>query len=208
MAPTAGLRFAELWRRLGARGESAATFDELSAAYGESGRAYHTLHHVVDCLVILDGARVDSPRRDLIETAIWFHDVVYDSRRSDNEARSADWAGRVLSAAGVAGGTVSRVEELIRFSDHAAPSADPDAQLLCDVDLAILGRSAPEFMEYEHRIRKEYAWAPEPDYRTGRARLLTMLLARPRLYQTQAFHDRYEEAARRNLRRALDQLKQ
>jgi len=206
------LRFRELWHRLGAAGRSDAPFDDLAAAYAEPGRAYHTLDHVLDCLSRLDEARDvpperDVPERDLIEAAIWFHDVVYDPRRSDNEKRSGEWANRVLSAAGISEQSIARVQGLVHMTDHSTETTDPAGRLLCDIDLSILGAPPAEFDAYQDRIREEYAWVPESAYRAGRAAVLSGFLARPRLYLTDRYYDRYEAAARGNLRRALDGLK-
>lgn len=206
MAAAARLRFSALWRRLGAAGPGDAEFDDLAAAYAEESRAYHTLDHVLDCLARLDESGALPPERDLVEAAIWFHDVVYDPRRSDNEARSAEWAGRALSVAAVPRHVVARVQELIRATDHSTEPADPAGRLICDIDLSILGRDRREFDAYQRRIREEYAWVPEVQYRDGRARILSGFLTRRRIYLTDRFHDRYEAPARANLQRALARL--
>lgn len=203
MADDARLKFSRLWQRLGAQGTSDAVFDRLAAAYGEPGRAYHTLDHVLDCLALLDDADFTAAERDPVEAAIWFHDVFYDSRRRDNEVRSAEWAERTLSGAGVPSETTARVAQLIGMTDHSSPPADASGQLLCDVDLAILGRDQAEFDEYQRRIREEYGWVSDPLYRVGRARVLSGFADRPWIYLTQRFRDRYEAAARANLHRAL-----
>jgi predicted metal-dependent HD superfamily phosphohydrolase len=200
------VRFSALWRRLDAAGDGADVFEGLAAAYAEEGRAYHTMEHVTDCLARLDEAPAVSGSRNLIEAAIWFHDVVYDPHRTDNERLSAEWAGRALTAAGIPGPTVSRVQELVRATEHAREPVDDTGRLLSDIDLSILGREPMAFDEYQRRIREEYAWMPEPDYRRGRTRVLTAFLERPHLYFTDHFRDRYELPARLNLRRALADL--
>ena len=52
---------------------------------------------------------------------------------------------------------------------------------------------------YAAAIRREYTAVPEAAWRLGRAQVLDRFLARPRLYQTDLFHDRLEAAARANL---------
>ncbi len=176
------------------------------AAHGQTGRAYHTLDHILDCLARLDEAGAPADYRDPVEAAIWFHDVVYDPHRADNETRSGEWAARVLSAAQAPARMVGRIGELIRITAHKSPAADPEGALLCDVDLSILGRAEAEFERYERRIREEYAWVPEPLYRTTRARILSSFLERERIFLTDHFHDRYEATARANLRRMVARL--
>lgn len=82
-------------------------------------------------------------------------------------------------------------------------SAGSDAALLVDVDLSILGQSAVRFAEYEAQIRAEYEWVATEVFAKKRAEILQRFLARPRLYQTQAFFNRYETQARRNLKESL-----
>ncbi len=206
MAAAPGLRFGRLWERLGAQGDSDPSFERLAEAYGGTGRAYHTMAHILDCLARLDEAGAPQERSETVEAAIWFHDVVYDARRSDNEDRSADWAARILGGARTPPAVVDRVAGLIRMTAHTAPASDPEGALVCDIDLSILGRDPREFDEYQRRIREEYAWVPAPLYRAGRTRVLTRFLDRDRIYLTPYFHDRYESAARENLRRALAEL--
>lgn len=191
---------------MGAGGKVDRVFDDLVAAHGEAARAYHTLDHVLDCLTRLDESGSAAADRDPVEAALWFHDVVYDPHRTDNEARSAEWAAQALRSVGIAEAIVQRVNDLIRMTGHSSPTNDPQGALLCDVDLSILGRDEETFDEYERRIREEYDWVPEPLYRAGRTRILSAFERRDRIYQTEYFHDRYEAPARANLRRALARL--
>jgi len=207
--PSLRARFERLWRRLGAAGDGAAEFAALDAAYREPGRVYHTTEHLADCLARLDEFRepeAEHDMRDLVEAAIWFHDSVYDPRRSDNESRSAEWAARAFVEAGVAGNLVERIRLLVLFTRHLGPAPDPAGRLVCDIDLSILGREPAEFERFEQAIRAEYAWVPEPEYRTGRARVLRGFQERKPLYQTAPFRLRYEDAAHRNLAAALARL--
>ena len=73
---------------------------------------------------------------------------------------------------------------------------DPDAQVLLDADLAVLGASEADYRVYAEAIRREYAWVAEADYRVGRRRVLESFLARPRIYHLLVD---LEAPARRNL---------
>lgn len=199
-------RFEELWSRLDAAGDGQGTFTRLMAAYAEPHRAYHTAEHIADCLAQLDAAPETSADRTLVEAAIWFHDVVYDPRAADNEAESAVWATYILSGAGVALPAIDAIRRLILLTRHVEPAHDSIGGLLCDIDLSILGRSPAEFDEFERRIRAEYDWVPEREYRAGRARVLSRLLGWDPLYQTEYFRRRYEAAARNNLAAVIARL--
>jgi len=132
---------------------------------------------------------------------------VYEPRAADSEERSAAWAARVLAEAGAARDRIDRVSRLVLATTHADPAASGDAALVADVDLAILGAPRPRFLEYESQVGREYAWLPGEAFRAGRAALLEALLARPRIYATELFAERFEAAARANLRDALTRLR-
>ena len=200
-------RFRTLWGRMAPAGGGLEVGGRVLAAYEEPHRHYHGVEHLRDCLSQLDAAPATRADRDLAETALWFHDAVYDPRASDNEARSAEWAERALSDAGAPEPRAREVGRLIRLTDHARPPGDPAGALVCDVDLSVLGRPTAEFDEYERRVRAEYDWVPEPLSREARATILTWLLAREPLYGSEHFRSLYEKAARRNLERSLGRLR-
>jgi predicted metal-dependent HD superfamily phosphohydrolase len=179
-------------------------FDELVARYSEPHRAYHTLQHVEECLAAVEPALHLAKRPHEVEIAIWFHDAVHDPRARDNEERSADWLRDALERGEAKRRDIERLQELVRATRHpdAAP-ADPDARLVVDADLAILGADEARFAEYEAQIRREYDWVPEERFRLERARVLGRFLARPNVYCTGWFRDRREARARANLTRAL-----
>lgn len=129
------------------------------------------------------------------------HDVVYDSKASDNEERSADYAERLCEKLSIPDGRL--VADLIRKTKTHDADDDPDAQVLLDADLAILGESESVYRAYGEKIRQEYAWVPEPDYRTGRRQVLQNFLNRPRLFHLLC---RLEEPARQNLAAEIAQL--
>jgi predicted metal-dependent HD superfamily phosphohydrolase len=199
-------RWLRLWERLGAQGSGHSIFAHLTTAYAEPGRAYHTAEHIRDCLTQLDLARDHAHRPDEVETALWFHDAVYVPGGSDNEVRSAQLAQAALLACGVSAGVADRIAELVLATRHLTIPSDPDTQLLCDIDLSILGRDRGVFDEFERRIRQEYDWVPEPVYRTSRSEILAGFLKRRSIYQTEFFRDLYESSARANLQRMIAAL--
>lgn len=92
-----------------------------------------------------------------------------------------------------------RVLALIMATCHDAEPTDPDARLLVDIDLAILGAAPARFAEYDAQVRTEYRWVPGWLYRRKRKQVLAGFLARLAIYGTDRFRARLEERARENL---------
>ena len=195
-----------LWKRVGAQGDAGAVYRDLVARYSEAGRAYHTLDHIQACLAELAGVPDGSLDRDALEFALWFHDAIYDTHAHDNEERSAALAQEVGRSAGLSDAFGAEVAALILTTKHAASPIASDEQLMVDIDLAILGKEQSQFDEYEAQIRREYAWVPAGVFAGARAKILESFLARPAIYSTPIFRDKYEAQARRNLAHSIARL--
>ncbi len=172
--------------------------DELLAAYGSAGRSYHDQRHLAEVLDRLADLDCDD---SVVLLAAWFHDAVYDGA-PDDEERSAAWAERALPNS--IGPEVAR---LVRLTQSHRPSdEDPTGQALCDADLAILASTPGRYAEYAADVRREYAHVSDEDFAHGRAAVLTDLLAKPALFQTERGHELWEAAARANVTAELRQL--
>lgn len=189
------------WAGIGAAGEGEALFAQLTAAYAEPQRHYHTLQHLGECLALFDDARTLAAHPAEVEFALWFHDAIYDIKGHDNEQRSADWARDALRDAGAPTDAAQRVHDLVMATRHTAVPSGRDEQLLVDIDLSILGAARARFDEYEQQIRTEYAYVPGFLFRRKRREILKGFLDRPAIYSTPHFHDALEARARDNLRR-------
>jgi predicted metal-dependent HD superfamily phosphohydrolase len=194
-----------LWNRLGARHQPGARHAEVLARYAEPHRAYHTGEHIARILTLLDGVRGRLRRPDEAELAVWLHDLVYDPRATDNEARSADLAAAWLAEGGADATRGERVRTLIMATRHAAPPTEHDARYVVDVDLSILGAPPTEFDRYELQVREEYRFLSDSEWRTGRARVLRRFLDQPRIFLTPELAA-FEAPARANLARSIAQL--
>jgi predicted metal-dependent HD superfamily phosphohydrolase len=194
-----------LWLRLGARSDPRPLHAAVLARYAEPHRAYHTGEHIARTLTLLDGVRGCLRRPDESELAVWLHDLVYDPRAADNEARSADLATAWLAEGGVDAALGARVRALILATGHAAPPTDHDARYVVDADLSILGAAPADFDRYEIQVREEYRFLSEAEWRAGRARLLRGFLDHPQLFLTGEFAV-FEASARANLARSIRRL--
>ena len=182
------------------------TYSQLLAAYSEPHRRYHTADHIDDCLAELDDAASIASASEEVELALWFHDAVYNTTSSTNEARSAEWAMTFLKSVGVADEKAGRVSAFVLATRHSSEPLSGDAALVVDIDLSILGRELPDFETYERAIRDEYKWVPMPIYRRKRIEILQSFLNRRAIYQTEHFHQRFEHRARENLEWAIHRL--
>jgi predicted metal-dependent HD superfamily phosphohydrolase len=198
-------RWEAAWRALGAAPPDASVLDALLARYAEPQRAYHTVRHLDECFGRFDRVLDRAARPGEVAVALFYHDAIYDPRASDNEARSAELAGSVVGAQGLASDVIDRIGALIMATRHDAPPGTPDAALLVDIDLGILAAPAGRFDEYEREVRTEYGFVPGIIFRHKRREILRGFLARERIYTSGAF-DEDEARARENLRRSLDRL--
>ncbi|WP_394537524.1 hypothetical protein [Lysobacter enzymogenes] len=183
----------------------------LQAAYAAPPRAYHNIGHVAEVLRhyadVAAGPGWAQPRETAL--AVLYHDAIYQAGRRDNEARSALLAREHIARWQAADGIdAARVAELIELTARhgaiARDDVDEQTRLFLDGDMAILGAEPAVFDAYDRGIASEYrGHVPGPLFRLNRRRFLKALLKRERIFLSDFFHDRYDAAARNNLRRAI-----
>ena len=211
-------RWRNLWRRFGAASVLlGGTGTAIISAYQGMSRFYHATQHLDDVLSKLDWAKgaleasaetaalkAEEKQRlfDTIELALWYHDVVYDPKAKDNEAKSRDLFLVHAREYGLPEDVRKDVAALIDLTAHHGNANTLAERILVDCDLAILGAPAEEFEQYDQNIRKEYAHVPGPAYKRARRGVLKSFLDQPRIFKTEAFLQTYEETARRNLEKA------
>ncbi|WP_101926951.1 MULTISPECIES: HD domain-containing protein [Luteimonas] len=187
----------------------------LEAAYATPPRVYHNLAHVDALLQEFAVVAADTGWTQPVEVtlAILYHDAIYDARRQDNEARSAQLAADAIAQwMPQAGVDVARVVELIALTarhgalapgDFGRTPRDDDTRRFLDCDMAILGAPAAVFDAYDRGIAAEYRHVPRWLFTLNRRKFLKQLLARERIYLDDGFHARLDAPARHNLRRAI-----
>ncbi|RYH22948.1 MAG: N-methyl-D-aspartate receptor NMDAR2C subunit [Alcaligenaceae bacterium] len=186
------------WADLGLQPQ-AGLFEELLDAYQEPQRHYHSQQHLAECLTHFEQSHDLAERPGEVAIALWFHDAIYDVRGKSNERQSADWAIRALTASHASQAILAHVDQLIMATRHEATPTRPDEQLLVDIDLSILGATPQRFAECDRQVRAEYSWVPGFVYNMKRRSVLKAFLARPSIYSTSYFRQRYETQARINL---------
>ncbi len=189
---------------------------ELQLAYATPPRAYHDCTHVREVLRHFDDVAAGPgwARPMEVALAILYHDAIYEVGRSDNEARSAEFAiGRIAHWMPGSNVDVGRVSELILLTarhgthspgDFPADADGEDTRRFLDCDMAILGAEPTVFDAYDRNIAAEYrGHVPGWLFRNRRRAFLKSLLGRERIYLSDFFHGRLDAAARTNLRRAI-----
>lgn len=204
--PEMSRRWQGFLSRANLRDAASSTFDQLASAYQSPERHYHNLNHIHHCLSELETVASACPTPVEVEAAIWFHDYVYDARRNDNETQSSSAAASMLQMMGMEPASLSIVSELILDTRHKVIPKTAAGTFVVDIDLSILGRPVDEFDAYERGIRAEYAHVDDLAFRQGRSTILSAFLARPTIYATKQFRERYESSARVNLQRSLERL--
>ena len=195
------------WRDLGAHDNDEALRVDLLAHYAEPHRKYHSLQHLNEVLDLFNSVRHLARHPAEVEAALWFHDAIYEVKAQDNEERSAQWARAAALAAGIQQQSADRLYTLVMATRHTSAPAEPDEQLLVDIDLSILGADRERFDQYEQQIRDEYAFVPLELFKQKRRAILQTFLARPRIFNTAHLAQRFEEMARANLLRAETALR-
>ena len=184
-------------------------FQEIEKHYNNTNRQYHNLDHLTVLLHFFEKFKAVLKDPDLVEAAIWYHDIIYDVKQQDNEAQSALLAKKRLAFSKLSPSQIEAVSIMIQATKAHKYLADihpMGTPFLLDFDLAILGSDWSSYQEYAQKIRQEYHIYPGDLFNTGRAHALAIFLERERIYHTSIFHAEREELARSNLQREIDEL--
>jgi predicted metal-dependent HD superfamily phosphohydrolase len=202
-------RFLQLWERSllpGSDSDARAVWADLSARYAEPHRQYHDSGHLAHCLEQLDLAAGSIGEPDEVEMALWFHDVINEPARKDNEARSADYF-RALAGGHIDATFIERVVGLILVTTHTEEPLDADQRFICDIDLSSFGCPWECFMRDSQAVKAEFPGSID-DYYRGKKAFLEQMLKRPRIFLTDFFNSRFEQQSRDNIRRLLALVEQ
>ncbi len=181
-------------------------YQKTALAYASEGRFYHTLTHIghvlhgMDLLIDSGDYHLASNSDLALHLAAWFHDIVYDPHRNDNEEQSATWTTLALAHFKLPALVLPKVSHLILAThSHMASPDDLPAQILLDADLSILGAPPITYARYATAIRQEYIFVPDEAYRAGRRAVLKSFLDRSKIFNTTAAVAVFEKQARANL---------
>ena len=186
-------------------------WQNIVTRYGEPQRAYHTLNHIEQLLVQFESIKHILSEQHIIALALYYHDVIYDPTRSDNELKSAEFATDALSSY-LNTEQCQHIHALIMMTaNHQLDTLVDidkynDAAYLLDMDLSILGMPWPTYKQYAKAIRQEYKHVADDSYRDGRTAVLQGLLAHPKLYLTDHYYSQLETQARDNIKHELTLL--
>lgn len=177
-------------------------YHRLFSAYTEPQRTYHTIQHIVECLDLLHLIQHELDDAIAVEIAIWFHDVIYQPKSSDNELQSAELM-KLICVDILNDAQLQKVYGWIIATQFHQQAEEIDLQYLLDIDLAILGSSKERFAEYEQQIRFEYSWVDSDLYQVKRRAVLQHFAEMQPLYQTDYFQQHLEYKAKLNLSSVL-----
>lgn len=186
-------------------------FAQINQHYAEPIRHYHTLTHLEALFAWSDTYHAHLHHQNVVTFAIFYHDIIYNPQRSDNEEQSAKIAQNQLISLTKNPTLANRVAQFILATKtHAFSDLDEsyksDMSYFLDFDLSILGAANHDYQLYSQAIRQEYAHYPDAIYKVGRMNVLKYFLVKPRIYLTQDFQENLEKQARENLQGELELL--
>jgi predicted metal-dependent HD superfamily phosphohydrolase len=127
----------------------------LKEKYSEKSRFYHNLSHVKALLNLLDSLKDKIQDQNAIRFSLLFHDVIYDTRRNDNEEESARFASETLDKLHINTKTIEFIRDLILATkSHSGRYLSEEGKLFLDMDLAILGMKEETYQKYSKAIRE------------------------------------------------------
>jgi predicted metal-dependent HD superfamily phosphohydrolase len=172
---------------------------EIEKNYSSKKRHYHTLQHLDSLLAQLTEVKGEIQNWKTILFTLYYHDIVYNSLKSDNEEKSAELAEKRMKQILVSDSSIELCKKQILATKSHIKSMDSDTNYFTDADLSVLGQSWETYSLYYKNVRKEYSIYPDFVYNPGRKKVLLHFLSMDSIFKTAYFHDKFEKAAKKNL---------
>ena len=193
----------QVWQTL-APNQAKPDLQAVLNAYAQPQRHYHTVQHLQECLQWWQRCQEQMQHPAEVALALFYHDIVYEPKRSDNELQSANTMLAQLQSYLPSDSTERIYRWILATAHHGIQpdmnqEDDQDLKWVLDIDLGILSADAERFQEYERQIRMEYRHVPLLIYRCKRRQILRDFAQTEYLYHTDYFRQQLEKVAKANL---------
>lgn len=179
---------------------------EIEKAYSNKKRYYHNLSHLQNLLLHLQVVKEEVKCWDTVLFALFYHDIIYNALKKDNEEKSALLADKRLSELGFARPDIELCKMIILATKGHDAHSNSDINYFTDSDLCVLGSEWNIYIEYADNVRKEYAIFPDIIYKPGRRKVLEHFISMKQIFKTPYFFKRFEASAKNNLKKELELL--
>lgn len=179
---------------------------EIEKNYSEKKRHYHTLQHLDNLLEQLNEVKNEFQNWEATLFTLYYHDIIYDSLKSNNEEKSAKLAENRMKQISVSEDTIELCKGQILATKSHIKSTNSDTNYFTDADLSILGQTWETYTLYFKNVRKEYSIYPDLAYNPGRKKVLNHFLSMNRIFKTDYFYNKFEIRAKRNLEKEIELL--
>ena len=181
---------------------------EILENYAKKWKFYHNLNHVYSFVNLFEKYNkfINNYKNEFL-ISIYFHDIIYIPSRNDNEEESINMFNKFYNEVKPNNLNKEKVIEFIAETKHHSLSKDYDFELdlFLDMDMQIVADENWE--DYENKIRKEYCFMDETEYKNKRKQFLQGLVNKNRIFRTQIFYDTYEQIAKNNITNIINKLK-
>ena len=198
----------QIWKNNECENESLGKeLKEIEKAYSSIGRYYHNLDHITNMLKLSTVYSYAIEDIKTLQLAVFYHDIVYSSKRKDNEEKSALYAAKRLKNLDYENSLIEKCQQFILATKlHNNTLDNKDLDFLLDFDLELLSAPWQIYFDYTTKIRKEYSFYPDLVYKPGRKKVLEHFLKMDNIYKTHEFQEKSEFRAKENLSKELEML--
>ena len=183
-------------------------WQEILEHYTKKWKYYHNLNHIYSFVELFEkyNNNIQNYKSEFL-ISIFFHDIIYIPSRNDNEDESMNLFNKFYSEINPKNLNKEKVIEFIsETKNHTLNIIHNNKELnyFLDMDMHIL--SEENWEDYENKIRKEYPYLSEIEYKNGRIKFLQSCLNKEKIYRTKIFYDAFEQKARSNIKKIIEKL--
>lgn len=161
------------------------TIEEVIDHYSETHRYWHVLQHLYDLLEGIDelysDKKIDEREYNILLIAAIFHDIIYDTKKSDNEEKSIDFMMSRYDENKIDetqfpstwrnSDDLKKIQEVI-INTKTHDSKDGLCKKFNKLDTWILDAQFINMLDWENKIYNEYKWVGWKTYKKKRIEFL------------------------------------
>lgn len=169
---------------------------DIISKYDEPHRFYHTRKHLSAILDCINGGVYDltEDELDILSICVYFHDVVYNPKKHDNEKMSVDL---MNSYTNIPEDIRKKCAKIIMDTASSEPPKEKLSNIFWLADRDIFFKDFDELIEYENNIFKEFQFVPYDIYKQKRIEFLNTCIG----------EDKYGEEVNKNLKSLISYIK-